>query len=282
MKIKPLLLLLSITSLWSCKETKNTANEGAAPSKTILNTVESAKENNSNIESFTLSCGSGCAMTYNEMGRKFSGLKVEIKYKVTQYINEKVEDEYIETYLFESNSHEELTGIYLEGKNENMIESDVYLVRDNLVAIGSKLFKNGYTSKTNDVKQSDEDNQTINDPELKGVESINPTFQGNFSLTLETEETTAGTAYIQYSFNIKRDIATLTTVTYHEPITCNGDYKVIENNKILELHYSGNEKNCKSKEPNFRIKKEGLDYFIKGVGGEGTFNEWIQINKMKQ
>lgn len=42
-------------------------------------------------ESFTLSCGSGCAMKYNEMGKNILGAKVEIKYKVTQYIDEKVE-----------------------------------------------------------------------------------------------------------------------------------------------------------------------------------------------
>ena len=133
------------------------------------------------------------------------------------------------------------------------------------------------TCKTNDenkkysVKQSTSENVKI--PDSK--------FQGEFSATIDTDETTSGTANITYHFNIKSEIAVLETTTYHEPIRCNGNYKVIENNNIAKLYYSGNEKNCQSKNANFEIKNENNKYFIKGLGGEGTINEWIKLLKLK-
>jgi len=116
----------------------------------------------------------------------------------------------------------------------------------------------------------------------ENLQTVNSNFSGDFSVTQETEETTTGTAYITYNFSIKKDKAVLATETYHEPIICNGDYKIIENNNnILELYYSGNDKNCQSITPNFKIKKENNTYYIKGVGGEATFNEWIKLDKTK-
>lgn len=36
---------------------------------------------------------------------------------------------------------------------------------------------------------------------------------------------------------------------------------------------------CKKSKPNYLIKKEGQEYFIKGVGGEATYNEWVKMKK---
>ncbi|WP_316735690.1 hypothetical protein [Pedobacter aquatilis] len=104
-------------------------------------------------------------------------------------------------------------------------------------------------------------------------------FDGNFSIRIETEETTTGTASITYIFEIKKDYATLTTTTYHEPIRCNGSYKTLENDNILTLKYNGKEANCKS--TTFTIKKQDNNYFIKGAGGEATYNTWLKLNKGK-
>lgn len=96
---------------------------------------------------------------------------------------------------------------------------------------------------------------------------------------METEETTSGTASITYYFNIKNNVTVLTTTTFHEPIVCNGNYKLIEKNNILELYYSGSEKNCKSENANFKIKEQNNKYFITRLGGEATYNEWIELKK---
>lgn len=129
--------------------------------------------------------------------------------------------------------------------------------------------------KTHDEKK----NYSIKQSASENAKLLDSKFQGEFSSTVETEETTSGTASITYHFNIKNNVAVLTTTTYHEPIRCNGNYKVIENNNILELYYSGNEESCKLKNPNFTIKNDNNTYFIKGLGGEATFNEWIKLSK---
>lgn len=123
--------------------------------------------------------------------------------------------------------------------------------------------------------------QLTKQPTTENVKLSEPKFQGEFSAAVETEETTSGMANITYHFVIKNDVAVLTTSTYHEPIRCNGDYKAIANNDILELYYSGNEENCKSQNANFKIKKENNSYFVQGLGGEATFNEWIELSKLK-
>ncbi|MBF8458385.1 hypothetical protein IV494_14470 [Kaistella sp. G5-32] len=121
---------------------------------------------------------------------------------------------------------------------------------------------------------------TLNDPSsLENLQFINPKFQGQYSVKQEIEETTTGTSFITYSFSIEKDNVLLKTNTYHEPIICNGHYKAVEHNNILELYYLGNEGNCKSGTPNFQIKKDENKYFIKGVGGEGTINQWVVLQK---
>lgn len=132
------------------------------------------------------------------------------------------------------------------------------------------------TCKTHDDNQKQ--NLKKSSPK-ENVKVLNSKIQGKFLSKVETEETTSGTASITYYFNIKNNVAVLTTTTFHEPIVCNGNYSVIEKNNVLELYYSGSEKNCKSENANFIIKNENNNYFIKGLGGEATYNEWIELKK---
>jgi hypothetical protein len=115
--------------------------------------------------------------------------------------------------------------------------------------------------------------------ELKASNQINKKYQGKFSSTVDTDATTSGNASITYNFTISTNKVLLETSTYHEPISCNGEYKAIEKENILELYYKGNENSCKSLKPSFKIKEEGEKYYIKGTGGEATYNEWIFLNK---
>lgn len=57
---------------------------------------------------------------------------------------------------------------------------------------------------------------------------------------------------------------------------CKGNYRIkqTQNNEINLINE--NDENY-----SFKIKKENNTYFIKGVGGEATFNEWIQLDKTK-
>ncbi|NJM80351.1 MAG: hypothetical protein HC854_13390 [Flavobacterium sp.] len=108
---------------------------------------------------------------------------------------------------------------------------------------------------------------------------INVKYLGNFTITLETEATTTGMASLTYSFLISKEEAELKIISYHESLNCDGNYNILEKNNTLELYYNGETEYCKTKEPNFKLKKEGNKFFMKGLGGEATFNEWIEVVK---
>lgn len=120
-----------------------------------------------------------------------------------------------------------------------------------------------------------------NSIEYQKIQAVSPQFEGDYEGNVENDETTTGAATISYNFEIKGAYAVLLTNTYHEPIRCNGNYKIFEHKNIIEFYYDGTEKNCKTKEPNFKLKKENKRFFMKGLGGEGTINEWIEIKKAK-
>lgn len=132
-----------------------------------------------------------------------------------------------------------------------------------------KISKNGFFERLDNKEKA---NSLANS-------KIDKKYHGTFSATVETESTTSGTASITYNFSISDDYIMLEEVSYHEPISCSGKYKAIEKNNILELFYNESEKNCKTDDSNFKIKKEDNKFYIKGLGGEGTFNEWVKLEK---
>lgn len=134
------------------------------------------------------------------------------------------------------------------------------------------------------IKVTDDDSKTIkyykanlslsNNNKSSNLSGID----GNYKIHVETEATSTGMAFISYLFKIKGNEAILETNTYHEPVRCNGKYLIKENNNIFELSYNDKEDNCTSSGV-FSMKKEGEKYFIKGVGGEATVQEWLELEK---
>lgn len=114
---------------------------------------------------------------------------------------------------------------------------------------------------------------------ISATPNISKKYQGKFSVRVETEQTTTGMASISYYFKITNNKVVLEKNSYHEPISCQGNYNWKEKNNILELYYADTEENCLSKEPAFYIKKENEQFFIKGIGGEGTFYDWQNLKK---
>ena len=108
---------------------------------------------------------------------------------------------------------------------------------------------------------------------------IPSTYIGEFSVHTETEATSTGMASISYYFTIKKNEAFLETNTYHEPIRCNGKYKIIDKADYIDLYYDGEESICKSQYPYFEIKKDNRKFFIKGVGNEFTSTDWQELKK---
>jgi len=104
-------------------------------------------------------------------------------------------------------------------------------------------------------------------------------YQGNFSTFVNTESTSTGMASITYNFKINPQSIVLKENTYHEPIICEGFYNAIKEENILKLYYFGNDMNCVSIEPKFRIKYEKGNYYIKGIGSLSTVDNWIEMKK---
>lgn len=108
---------------------------------------------------------------------------------------------------------------------------------------------------------------------------ITEKFLGKFEANTEGELTSEGTGRTTYYFTITTNGIVLKSEAFKGDFLCEGNYKGVEKDNILELYYNENDDRCKQSKPNYLIKKDGEKFFIKGVGGEGTINEWIKIDK---
>ena len=152
---KIIISIFLIFIILSCKKnheknipTQITSNDSVNHAvKKNINSVDDV--NVQTKQSFTLDCGSSCAMTYNEVSKKNNPNSVEIKYKVTQYINEKIEDEYCETYIFEIDGNGCLLSIHLDNNKENILNDDSSLIRHQLIEISSEIFDKKSSNQSN-------------------------------------------------------------------------------------------------------------------------------------
>ncbi len=108
---------------------------------------------------------------------------------------------------------------------------------------------------------------------------IEEKYIGTFSVEVETEATTTGMASIEYTFTITSEFILLETNTYHEPIRCNGKYTAVEKENVLELYYTGNEEFCDTESPMFFLKEKRGKLYAQGLGGEGTYHDWIKLKR---
>lgn len=65
--------------------------------------------------------------------------------------------------------------------------------------------------------------------------------------------------------------------TYHEPLRCIGNYRSIVKNDILHLYYLGDDEYCRTENANFLFKSENNKLFVKGLGGDATAFDWIEL-----
>ena len=91
--------IMIISFAVSCKRNVN-AKERMPINQRIVKSLENKKDTkqNKNTISFTISCGSGCAMTYNEKSRKTFDNYCDVTFDVTMYQDEEITDSYKETY----------------------------------------------------------------------------------------------------------------------------------------------------------------------------------------
>ncbi len=160
-------------------EFKNQIIDSLSNLKKATDSISDTKKPSPSIKSFTIDCGSGCAMTYNEVTRKNNTNSIEIKYEVSQYIDEKVEDGYFETYIFESDSNGFLNSIHLTNYSENIINDEESIIKEYLLKIGYELYPQ--KEKTTIDSSEKNSNQAIN--------SLFKKFEFKYTVTeIETDE----------------------------------------------------------------------------------------------
>jgi hypothetical protein len=84
---------------------------------------EEKKTVSNDSQSFVLSCGSGCAMTYTSESVTSNLSELKVKFKVEMYVDEKLSDTYNEVYIFSYDQSNQIADIHLEGKKDNVLKT---------------------------------------------------------------------------------------------------------------------------------------------------------------
>ncbi|OXB25098.1 hypothetical protein B0A80_02385 [Flavobacterium tructae] len=199
----------------------------------------------------------------------------EINDKVSQILKQKLNEYYIVASFLPK---EAVSKYYNDGSGEFDLKDNActyfYIYENNKWVFLKKLLTNKITKEGVDLYT-----ELLLSYKLKNLKAIDQNYQGNFSATVEEELTTEGMGNSTYNFIINEDKISLKLDSFYGQSICEGDYKGTEENNVLELYYNGNDDRCIKLDPTYLIKKEGNKYFIKGVGGEGTFHEWIKLDK---
>ncbi|WP_347217267.1 hypothetical protein [Chryseobacterium sp.] len=84
----------------------------------------SDETDNSQKYSLVLSCGTGCAMTYNTKTITQDGFRIKVTFSVDMYLNQVVTDTYDESFVFSYNNSYQLENIVREGQeNEDFLKT---------------------------------------------------------------------------------------------------------------------------------------------------------------
>lgn len=113
---------------------------------------------------------------------------------------------------------------------------------------------------------------------LKDIERISNSFLGKYRVSVEGDYTNHGREMYNYEINISEN-----EISLHETGSelCSGRYRGKENRNALELFYAqDDDERCVDINASYTIKKEGGQFYIQGVGGEGTYNEWTPLKKV--
>lgn len=78
---------------------------------------------NTDLSSFVLSCGSGCAMTYTPESITGKLPVLIVQFKVEMLVDEELTDTYSEVYEFFYNSSKQIERVRMQGKNNNVLRT---------------------------------------------------------------------------------------------------------------------------------------------------------------
>lgn len=144
MTIKTILTSLFIVSIVSSckKETLEQKIENLPPTQATT-TASPPKETITDIEnnSFTLSCGAGCAATYTAEDISQDKTSVKVKFKVENYMNDKLTETNEETYLFYYNNAGKIDKIISEETQKNILDEYILDAQESFKEFAASLIK---------------------------------------------------------------------------------------------------------------------------------------------
>lgn len=152
--------LFIISFLSSCKKKALEQKiENLPPAQTTA-TAAPSKENISDIEnnSFTLSCGAGCAATYTAKEISQDKTSVKVKFKVENYMNDKLTETNEETYLFYYSNTGEIDKIINEETQKDILDEYILDAQESFKEFAASLIKD----KKIEIPQSKEQNNSAN------------------------------------------------------------------------------------------------------------------------
>lgn len=100
-------------------------NETVVKNATVTNDVPNnfLKDKKDSEGSFTISCGSGCAMTYTAKNIYKQLPVIRVRFNVDMYVDDSMTDNYEEVYVFYYNNVGQIERVNLEGNEENVLET---------------------------------------------------------------------------------------------------------------------------------------------------------------
>lgn len=165
---KKIIISFSLFFIIGCK--KNNGSEIANPSAkdSVKNKNPIINDNSKEInDSFVVSCGSGCAMTYNVKKITDLGKVKEVKFEIETYIDDVLSERNDETFLFYYNQANQIKKIQYKGQKENILKNLLPDAVESFKNFANKLINNTNTATIQNTKSISNNeklpyNKTIN------------------------------------------------------------------------------------------------------------------------
>ncbi|EJL74233.1 hypothetical protein [Chryseobacterium populi] len=236
-------IVIFILLMFGCKKVAIISVPILVKEDTIRNEINGITK-----ESFVISCGSGCAMTYSPENIEQLDKSIKVKFNVDMYVDEAVTETYKEIYIFSYGNSGEVEKINLEGKNENVLETLMPDAQESFRDFGNRLLMNAdknvkIKTASNKIADQKANQQWLGSYSCRFLrmkeESGDPRGWGTIVITID--KNSAEYQLDSYIENLKKDL-TIVRAASDEIVFSEKDNK----NSILTISRNNNKYMLKS------------------------------------
>nr|AIW81373.1 hypothetical protein [uncultured bacterium TB306_p] len=144
MQTNKIIIILTLLALLGCKKTSGSLNSLELDKKTNVHITDSINKNlekqrEFESKSFVISCGSGCAMSYNAVEIVCHENNIEVKFKVEMYVDEALSDTYYETFIFSFTDSNKLIKVNKKGNTEDFLKTQMPAAQETFLNFGESI-----------------------------------------------------------------------------------------------------------------------------------------------